>query len=469
MTTPVTAALVLFVIPVAWSAAASLVRKIARKDQPVLSDTGEKLVLAAMLLPVMAGLAVLVAPPVTRLSPMPMVSGAFDDFASVATGPLVHTAKAGPDLIAWAAWALLTLYALGAAIALGRLGWTHTRLRRIVKAATSVGDGVVHTDAAVPAFAWGRRQVVLPASLRSLTQDQIGLVLAHERAHQKRHDPLWFLTLSVVEAVFWFNPLIARQGRACRLAAELACDADVIGQTKTAPRTYAQTLIAALKLTAAASLTCVPAVGEQDAYRLRVGQIMKPATPPKIARWLLAGLLLIVPVTVAQFAFAQGTTPALATIVPDAKVVPDGKTAPDAKVVPDKAAAFAIPVDGQTGEGYGMRKDPFTGKQEFHKGLDFIAATGTPVRASAAGTVTLAANWPAGYGEIVDIDHGNGMKTRYTHLSRTDVKVGDQVAAGQVIGAVGSTGRSTGPHLHFEIWQDGKAVNPAPLLGLYQN
>jgi murein DD-endopeptidase MepM/ murein hydrolase activator NlpD len=113
--------------------------------------------------------------------------------------------------------------------------------------------------------------------------------------------------------------------------------------------------------------------------------------------------------------------------------------------------------------GFGVRSDPFLGRPAMHTGLDFRAATGDPVRATANGKV-VSSGWAGGYGRMVEIDHGNGLSTRYGHLSEIHVKVGDVIKIGQVIGAVGSTGRSTGPHLHYETRVDGDAVDPQKFL-----
>jgi murein DD-endopeptidase MepM/ murein hydrolase activator NlpD len=113
--------------------------------------------------------------------------------------------------------------------------------------------------------------------------------------------------------------------------------------------------------------------------------------------------------------------------------------------------------------GFGVRSDPFLGRPAMHTGLDFRAATGDPVRATANGKV-VSSGWAGGYGRMVEIDHGNGLSTRYGHLSEINVKVGDPIRIGQVIGEVGSTGRSTGPHLHYETRIDGEAVDPQKFL-----
>lgn len=112
---------------------------------------------------------------------------------------------------------------------------------------------------------------------------------------------------------------------------------------------------------------------------------------------------------------------------------------------------------------YGWRLDPFNGHKAFHEGLDFSAAAGTPIYAAAGGIVSTAEQTPD-YGKIVKIDHGSGLETRYAHASLLVVKAGDRVEKGQKIAEVGSTGRSTGPHLHYEIRLDGNALDPRKYL-----
>ena len=114
---------------------------------------------------------------------------------------------------------------------------------------------------------------------------------------------------------------------------------------------------------------------------------------------------------------------------------------------------------------YGLRRDPFTGRAAMHKGLDFPGARGAPIYATARGKVTFVGR-KGGYGNVVEISHGQGLLTRYAHMSRFEAQVGDRVEAGTVIGAIGSTGRSTGPHLHFEVRVNGTAVNPRTFLEL---
>ncbi len=125
--------------------------------------------------------------------------------------------------------------------------------------------------------------------------------------------------------------------------------------------------------------------------------------------------------------------------------------------------ALAWPVSGTITSPFGYRRNPFGGGMEFHPGLDIAAPMGTTITAAAAGTV-ISAGWYGGYGNYILIDHGGGMATGYGHCSQIFVSVGQQVQRGQAIGAVGSTGASTGPHVHFEVRIDGKPVDPAAYL-----
>ncbi|MDP3897803.1 MAG: M23 family metallopeptidase, partial [Mesorhizobium sp.] len=135
-----------------------------------------------------------------------------------------------------------------------------------------------------------------------------------------------------------------------------------------------------------------------------------------------------------------------------------------AKLDTVKSAARRLPIANpapgrQVSSGFGVRRDPLLGTPALHAGLDFRAASGSAVRAAGRGTV-VTAGWNGGYGRMIEIDHGDGLSTRYAHLSAINVQPGDVVTAGAAIGNVGTTGRSTGPHLHYEVRRNGKALNP---------
>lgn len=131
-----------------------------------------------------------------------------------------------------------------------------------------------------------------------------------------------------------------------------------------------------------------------------------------------------------------------------------------------RAIPTVLPVTvGYYSSNFGYRIDPFTGHSAFHEGVDFVAPIGTTVGAAAGGVVVVSERQPD-YGNMVEIDHGNGLTSRYAHLSKRLVNVGDVVLRGQSIGEVGSTGRSTGAHLHFEVRNQGMAVNPKKFLAM---
>jgi murein DD-endopeptidase MepM/ murein hydrolase activator NlpD len=131
---------------------------------------------------------------------------------------------------------------------------------------------------------------------------------------------------------------------------------------------------------------------------------------------------------------------------------------------PDAAASVGLPLDGDVSSRFGWRHDPFTGESKFHRGVDLRASYGTAVPAAAAGTVVFAGE-RGSYGNLVVLRHDDGVETRYAHLAAADVREGDVVPAGSTIGRVGTSGRSTAPHLHFEVLVNGERVDPADWAG----
>ena len=130
--------------------------------------------------------------------------------------------------------------------------------------------------------------------------------------------------------------------------------------------------------------------------------------------------------------------------------------------IPGTQSAFVWPAPGSVSSPFGPRKDPMGSGYDFHPGLDIASAEGAPIRAAAPGRVVQVGE-DGGYGNVVVVDHGDGVTSRYAHCSQTFATVGETVAAGDEIAAVGSTGHSTGPHLHFEVRVGDKPVDPMPL------
>jgi len=119
--------------------------------------------------------------------------------------------------------------------------------------------------------------------------------------------------------------------------------------------------------------------------------------------------------------------------------------------------------DFRVTSGFGIRNDPFTGQLAMHEGLDFVSEIGSPIMATAAGTVTRSA-WDASYGNVVEVSHIEGFTTRYAHLNKRMVEVGQKVQRGETIAHLGNTGRSTGPHLHYEVMRNDRVLNPTQML-----
>jgi murein DD-endopeptidase MepM/ murein hydrolase activator NlpD len=143
--------------------------------------------------------------------------------------------------------------------------------------------------------------------------------------------------------------------------------------------------------------------------------------------------------------------------------LPPSTDAPPQKPSPIPLA-LSIPVQGRLTSDYGLRTDPLTGNSEFHEGIDIAAPAGTAINAASSGTVVFAGAL-GGYGNTVVLEHANGGRTLYAHASQLLVRPGEAVEAGQTIGRVGTTGHSTGPHLHFETLVSGQNVDPKSLIG----
>ncbi len=144
---------------------------------------------------------------------------------------------------------------------------------------------------------------------------------------------------------------------------------------------------------------------------------------------------------------------------PQSMVLIDRVLAQAEQRIPDLRMLTTEPVEKTESSGYGWREDPINRRAKFHHGTDYRGKRGTPVLAAGTGTVVFAGR-RGGYGRVVFIDHGNGVVTRYAHLNKIDVKVGDTLAAGQQLGQLGASGRVTGAHLHFEVRLFGRSVDP---------
>ena len=269
------------------------------------------------------------------------------------------------------------------------------------------------------------------------------MVIAHERAHLGRRDPVWFLGLASLDVIFWFNPFLRMQTARCRLAAELDCDARVLGASPQMRKAYAAVLLKVLKHTAGHAPTCAPAAlspRPKGDIRVRIEDILHPRGRSRNRRAVaaLAALgLAVAPLSAWQLAHAAD-------------------------------AVFTVrPVEGRLTSPYGMRVHPVEKTEKMHQGTDIAAPLGTPVYAPANGKVLRVILSDGGYGNMLELDHGNGVITRYAQLDSIAADGKKTVAAGEVIARVGASGRyATGPHLHVEVIVDGQRVDPASVLDL---
>jgi len=434
----------LALIPLGWSAVIYAAKRVCLASVP--GDQVEKRILAIMVAPVLGAVLLLAW---ASIAPVGEPGSAVR--LAVNWVPMTvseATAAPGIDWPRMVVIALAVLYAGGAGFGACTLLVARRRRRQFVSRGIRYPEwhDVLVTDMAMSAFAIGRATVVMSRGfLEALAPEQIALVVAHERAHLRRRDPAYFELLAWFDVVFWFNPFLRRQTCNCRLAAEVACDATVVASAPSMRKAYASAIVTALRHTAGDALACAPAAispRNLGDHGMRIGEIMSPTTRRgKRAGWgvFVLAAVLTVPAGALQLAYAQ----AASGISP----------------------FMMVPLSGPISSGYGDNH-PFQGKARFHDAVDIVAKEGTPIVAPAAGRVVHVYPDYGNYGEFLEIDHGNGLVTRYAHLQSIEVKVGQHVEAGQLIGRVGNTGISTGPHLHLQVLRNGKSIDPAEVFNL---
>lgn len=464
-----------FVAPLIWAAIVALARRsaIGWGALEPLDDAHEKAVLALMVAPIVLGAILFLAPreTATLIAP-PLVS--FAELEGVARVAEPSVPLQNPfDWISFAGGVLLAIYVIGVLRFAIPLVWTHFKLRSWSASAQPHHHlpDVYISDAAATPLAVGRKRVLFPRALiEELSAEQIALVVDHERHHHVRGDVVFYAALAWLEALLWFNPFVRAQARHCRLAAELDCDRAVTAAAPQLKKAYAQTLLLVLRRSAGNALQCAPAVfshGAVGEHRMRILQIMKSDTGGRKATpWLAyaVAIALTAPLAVAQLALAQSAKGAVASGLSLDAPTPTS-TPISAPFDFDRSAFTHRPLDGRITGVFGARPDAFTGEMAFHAGVDIAAPFGAPVVAPADGRV-IRVTTNTDYGNAVEIDHGDGFAMRYAHLSAFDVREGDSVRAGQIIGRVGNSGRSSSTHLHIEVWRSDRALDPRYVLDL---
>lgn len=351
-------------------------------------------------------------------------------------------------------------------------------------------------------FGVWRPTVLIPHDIETrVSQEDIVMMCAHELAHIRRRDTQLFFATALVRVLFWFNPWIKTIAAHVEQAAEEAADAQVL-KRGVDRKAYASCFVASLRFAAdkaarrpAMTPTFIPI--DREGRRRRLDAILHEKhrkSAPFAARSLAAGVALAMGVAaVAQAGFAvspssvenrpafvAGLTdlftaetesplapeaPVNVAVVEDLDIAPPTpEAAPEPPAAVDAAPPVSQPVElvapaqGRLTAGFGIETPIGVGD---HKGIDIAARKGDPVLAARAGVVILAdERGRSAYGKVVKIDHGEGVYTKYAHLSRIDVAKGDWVAAGEQIAAIGNSGQSTGPHLHFEYYRNGARIDP---------
>jgi murein DD-endopeptidase MepM/ murein hydrolase activator NlpD len=305
------------------------------------------------------------------------------------------------------------------------------------------------TQAAVSPFIAGWRHMVLvvPSYVWQLPAEQRRLLVTHELVHLNRHDPQQLILLRLLVACCWFIPVLKWIEHAFIHSIELAVDQAVLASQPELAAVYGQTLLSSLKLSRANRLPGLAArfihgSTGHSFYRQRLQQLFKGPQP--LCGWQKWRIGL---------AFSG------CAFLLQLSSVALGYNAPPQQ--------WWLPVDDPVVSSFYAEQHPFRQNRP-HQGLDFAAVSGVTVKASQQGKVLIAdaSSLNSRYGKVVLIDHGHGYQTLYAHLNAFSVTAGQRIAAGEPIGTVGSSGRVTGPHLHFELLLNGTQQDPAEYLPL---
>lgn len=368
--------------------------------------------------------------------------------------------------LAHGAQAWLLIYLAGLSANLARLMGAQHALRGLRHGATPLADLESHpgfaalackpgvtifeTEAPVSPMLVGLRKpyLLLPVQLRSFDTLQQQMVIAHELTHLSRRDHLWMAASLVTRTLLWFNPTLAQLGQRLTLAQELSCDQQVLqGRPQPQRRAYAAALLAQLKLQQHA-FGAAMAFGGNSAkpFFLRILQIRQDGAMSTSALTRCVVVTMVAALSLGSV-FMQ---PVFALQTENR--VPSG---------PATAMQWHAPLERiRVTNFYG---EASTSRPRAHRGIDVAAKVGTPVLAGADGVIIESSATHQGdakYGKTIVIAHAGNMRSLYAHLDHLGVAVGDVVKGGQVIGRSGATGKVTGPHLHFEVWQGDQPINP---------
>ena len=292
-----------------------------------------------------------------------------------------------------------------------------------------------------------------------LPQSEIApAVLAHEEAHARQGHSWDILLVELWLCLFWWNPLAYAFRRSLRQVHEYLADAAALQKISVVD--YLQTLVDHLSRSADQTPPRLAPAFIHASLTKRISMMKKRPT----TTWQRTAYALLAFTSVALLWAFRSSPPVLPTALP--REVASVVESPEPWLA-ETTHGYPLPAEYNTvTSGFGMRMHPVLKEMKLHRGIDLKAPTGTAVLASARGTVIKSVRDQDAYGHHIVIHHGGGIRTLYSSMDELMVAEGDEVTQGQQIGTVGQTGASTGPHLHFEIQENGEAVDPAPYLGI---
>ena len=329
------------------------------------------------------------------------------------------------------------------------------RWRRLLRIRRKVR--IVTSGSAMTPFTVGvvRPVIFLPTAVVNDSRCMVAAI-AHEMAHVARFDALWLGLQHLIRTVYFFNPVVWIAGIRLHDAREQLCDATVVAAGGLAARDYVGGLLDVLRLELRGA--GVPTMtNRKGRIGVRIRNVFERAGGHRPG----VGGALVFSVAFGMFLLPLASG---ASARPAPEMVAASQTNPGPPAGEDLELSNPLP-EGRITWSWGPgHLDPFTHEEVSHKGIDLAAPAGTPVTSPADGVVrvaTRAYETSPGSGTVILIDHGNGFATFFAHLGSLTVREGQEIEKGAVIATVGSTGKSTGPHLHFEVRQDGESVNPA--------
>ncbi|QMV43077.1 M56 family metallopeptidase [Cohnella cholangitidis] len=307
--------------------------------------------------------------------------------------------------------------------------------------------------------------VLIPRHLiGQLSPNEWECIIRHELAHLKRRDIPINLLAYVLASVHWFNPAVWYGLRGMRADQEAACDASVLSSSELR-ETYAASIIRLLEI--GASRTTVTAgvgfFGTKNQIKRRIVMIHQYKPSKKRVSFIGVAILVAAALFTLPSAFASGKgDSSTAAEQPTTAPIVDTRKEAGSVTIP-----FIAPTAGKLTSPYGERIHPVTSKKSLHDGIDIANKKGTDVYAAAGGKV-VKAEYDKKYGNTIKIEHNGIWTTEYRHLDKLSVEEGASVESGDLIGLMGSTGESTGPHLHFSVLSDGKYIDPMTVIKQWQ-